>query len=532
MAATADLISHHITVLRRCGLSDEEICEVYGVTDPPDDAAVAALVGETFDDDVSPRTLYDRTHRALSVSSRGIDTPRDYPDRVVPQQLDTVFGAYDFSMYFVDDTGEPIESGVDPRQPFRIALEDPNGNQRTTTFEYPDTPLGRNNYPALIAAVQENLLDGVPLTFRMLSGWADDRWRFVLFEEDRLDALETHYGEGIECFGEPLLHEQTPADFAAANAAAAVEAAPAGAGTSDSGGDIGVDESTEGWLGGGMADLSEVDLDGSDDAADVAAAVDDESEAEDEDVTGLDSIFETIEASANADTAGETGHEIESSGRTIEELLGESEPEAAEPAASAPEPSASEAVADTPAPAAEPADAATESTEPTEPTETSTPEPEPVESEPEPAAPTETPAASASESPAEPETQQDSEPAVAEPAPEPSAGAPETQPDSEPSSAESAQSPEEPAAAEPADAASVEPEPADAEPTPADSSSTASEQEPVAFSDDSEPVDAASESSPTATETSAADTSQSDDAEKQESKGIVGKILGAIRGLF
>ncbi|WP_435332578.1 hypothetical protein [Haloarchaeobius sp. TZWWS8] len=591
MVETENLLSHHITILRRCGLSDPEICEVYGVTDPPDDVTPEVVVQRSFDGDVTPRNLYDQTHRVLATSSRGIDVPREYPDSAVPQQLDTVFGRFGFSIHFLDGSGDPIGPGADPVQPFRIALEDPNGNQRTTTFEYPESSLGSNNYPALIAAVQNDLLDGVPLTFAMLSNWEADRWRFVLFESDRLDALEKHYGTGIQCFGEPLLHDERPADLATAVGAGGDAAGASSASTSASNatasdssrGDIGVDGSTEGWLGDGVADLSDVDLDGSDDDAVAAEA---ESSAKTEAETALDDIFESIEASAGA--GGDTGVELQSSGRSLEELLGgtgadeqspaspEAEPAdgfvSAEPVTTgaASEPASDSASVDTEPAVDDVAKSGSDSTSgrtapPSEPAPAPARQPESAGSPSEPAPDTPEPAQEPS---AAAETTSD-EPVAVEPTAEPADSSAESMPAPEVREVESAPVAEEP-----------EPEP-ESEPEPEPELEPESEPETQSTADDSEPIAAegavtntAATTGPSSTESAGADGASEDGARATESAavandeptvadgsstraaepttadgssdtdepgradesggstGFVGKLLGAIRGLF
>ncbi|WP_435363765.1 hypothetical protein [Haloarchaeobius sp. DYHT-AS-18] len=629
MVTSQDLISHHVTVLKRCGLSDAEICEVYGLSDPPDDISVEAVVEKGYDDEFTPRNLYDQTHRVLAASSRGIDAPRQYPNRVVPQQLETVFSAYGFHIHFLDDEGNPIDTGVEPTQPFRIALEDPNGNRRATSFSYPDTSLGEHNYPALIAAVEEGLLDGVPLTFAMLSNWADDRWRFVLFEGKRLDALESHYGDGIEAFGEPLLHDQRPAEFVSELATRAASAAPSadkqaaststsGSGTTGSSdGDIGVDESTEGWLGDGMADLSEVDLESEDDEPTKETA-----ETETADDSALDSIFSEMEAAA--DPSGETGVEVQSTGKSVRDLFthsddrgSESTPdEVEEPASPGEKPPAPESE---PEPEPEPEPVATETpaaeTEPAQ-------EPEPIEvsDESEPVAAAEAPAeAEATEAERQP-TAVDSEPAgdgddggfvMADPEPveddpdltpnspdpgEPAQEAssqPEVDEEPEPAAAATPVEPVTDSEPEPADEAASDPEPEpepvaapapeqtrDPEPdaAPADEAASAPEPEPMQAAapesvQESEPVEEtepADESEP-ATEPESEpepepepaprpsskpsqgpdpvtfggasdDESKADDepaekpsskaSESAESPGIIGRLVGALKGLF
>ena len=567
MGSPEDLVSHHVTVLRRCGLSDEDICEVYGVTDPPDDVSVGRIVLESLDGEPTPKNLYDQTHRVLATATRGIDAPRDYSNRVVPQQLNTVMDAFGFSMYFLDDSGEPLDSGADPSQPFRIALEDPNGNVRTATFEYPETALGEQNYPALVAAIQNELLDGVPLTFVMLSDWAEDRWRFVLLEGDRLDALEEHYGDGIECFGEPLLHEHSPAEFASGQAVEepAVEATAgdeSSEAADESDGDIGVDESTEGWLGRGGSDLSNVDLEGSggDDTAETA----DEPTVE----TGLEDIFSTIEEDANA--GGEGSVEIESTGKTVEDLVGAdttgaTDETAGEPAAE-PEPEPATEAEPEPAAPAEP-EPATEA-EPTPATDEQataesgsvdadddggfvTADPEPARAETAETATADPPAESADESvdegPADAVSSSDAvepeQPAAdAKAAADPAAGSADTAPDPavEPTSG-SAESEEAVGADTPADApaapaesgteSSETPEPATAEPEPVDATAAADEatgDEPTAWTG-GDPTAAAE--STTATEDSAADDGAAT-ADSDDSPGLVGRIVGAIKGLF
>ncbi|WP_440990173.1 hypothetical protein [Haloarchaeobius baliensis] len=524
MGSPEDLVSHHVTVLRRCGLSDDDICEVYGVSDPPDDVSVGRVVMESLEGEPTPRNLYDQTHRVLATAPRGIDAPRDYPNRVVPQQLNTVMGAFGFSMYFLDGNGDPLASGAEPSQPFRIALEDPNGNVRTTTFEYPDTALDEHNYPALVAAIQSDLLDGVPLSFAMLSDWADDRWRFVLFEADRLDALEKHYGDGIECFGEPLLHEHTPVEFASGQAVSEPAAETAsGTGTSDAGdesdGDIGVDESTEGWLGSGGSDLSDVDLEGSsseepEETAETEAAVE----------TGLEDIFSTIEEDATA--GGDGGVEIESTGKSVEDLMrGTTEPTEEEPAVDG-EPAAVAEEASEPAGAETATTDAAAEAEPTTETESAAPEPSTTEAaapeatESAPPEPTESAAPDATES-ASPEAVETDTPeaateSAAEPEPqttaEPTADAAETETSDavdddgfimadpeparteaeEPSAADAAAESDDQPAGEPATGTEPSAETADATPAERDAEATEeSTSEPADAT--SEPADATSE---------------------------------------
>jgi hypothetical protein len=125
-----------------------------------------------------------------------------------------VFDAYGCRFEVRDpETGDPTDCSTD-HSPVELVLHEPaSGQVRRTHFSFPDTPLGDNNYPALIATINAELLPETPLQFVLLRNEID-HWRFVLVEEGALTRLRDRYGDRIDAFGEPLLCDHQPAAFA------------------------------------------------------------------------------------------------------------------------------------------------------------------------------------------------------------------------------------------------------------------------------------------------------------------------------
>lgn len=204
----------YVRTLRGFGLTPGEIAAYHGIDEVP--AGIdrrAALADELSGLDAS--ALTDRLHRTLAKSQHGIDAPREYWSHAPQIHLEEVLDPYGCDVRLRDDAGSPLSRASDDGE-IEIAVRDrATGEVRRTTFRYPEHPLGTDNYPALIAAVEDDILAPTSLTLVMLA----DRgrgWQFVLLEEDRLARLRERLGDRIAPFGEPLLHEDDPATFAAA----------------------------------------------------------------------------------------------------------------------------------------------------------------------------------------------------------------------------------------------------------------------------------------------------------------------------
>ncbi|MCT9096548.1 hypothetical protein [Haloarchaeobius sp. HME9146] len=191
----SDRLREYVDVLRGFGLDDADICTRHGLDGDTAAEELTDRLDETLDD-ASEQALYDHTHDALAASHRGIDADREADDHRT--SLTAVLERADWGLSVED--GDPLE----------LTVTDPEGDSRSTTFSYPDHPLGPRNYPALVDAV-EALLDG--LSFVLLTE-KDGRWRFVLLPDDDLASLRERYGDRIRVFRRPLLAADQPADFA------------------------------------------------------------------------------------------------------------------------------------------------------------------------------------------------------------------------------------------------------------------------------------------------------------------------------
>ncbi len=208
-----DHLTEYVRVLRGFGLPMAEIRSQHGVETDDDDALRAAVAAEVGEDPTSS-ALYRRAHRLLAHSSRGVDSRRRFWNHAPSTQLDDVFGAYGCEFRVLDpETGEPTDCGTH-HGPVELVLREPaSGQVRRTRFSFPDTPLDDDNYPALIATINEELLPETCLRFVLLTNEID-HWRFVLVEDGALRRLGERYGDRIAPFDRPLLREHQPAAFA------------------------------------------------------------------------------------------------------------------------------------------------------------------------------------------------------------------------------------------------------------------------------------------------------------------------------
>ncbi|SNZ13477.1 hypothetical protein SAMN06269185_2213 [Natronoarchaeum philippinense] len=138
----------------------------------------------------------------LLASARGVDAPARYWANAPEVHLDSLFAPFDCRV--------TVEWRDDDTR--RILLEDADGTEFRTTVTYPETPLGRDNYPVLLAAVNRDLLDGTGVELVLLAGPAD-RWQYALGETAALDKLRSRYGETVQFGNRQLLADNQPSAY-------------------------------------------------------------------------------------------------------------------------------------------------------------------------------------------------------------------------------------------------------------------------------------------------------------------------------
>lgn len=200
-----DDLAEYLEALRGFGLPDAEIRERHGDRSLAEGDALQSAIDQVTDDDPTLEGLYDRLHATLAESSRGIDATARYWNRVPAVQVGEVLSEYGYRL--------SIELGESASSPFTVALTDPEGRTDEHRFSYPEGPLGEDNYPALVHAIETELLERPDLTFVLLTD-RGRRWRFVLVETDDLTELRERYGDRITVFDRPLLRGTQPVDFA------------------------------------------------------------------------------------------------------------------------------------------------------------------------------------------------------------------------------------------------------------------------------------------------------------------------------
>ena len=144
--------------------------------------------------DARDRTAFVR--QTITRSSRGFTCSGRYADAVLEDELTRVLESLGWSIEWTR-----------ARAGFTITATDGNGTSRTATIEYPETPLGSDNLPAVLEALNRDLFDGIDARFVLLSSGVD-RWRAALIETADLEEIREAYGDRIEAFDRPLL----PAD--------------------------------------------------------------------------------------------------------------------------------------------------------------------------------------------------------------------------------------------------------------------------------------------------------------------------------
>lgn len=190
----------YLDVLRAIGLPDDDIRSLHaGESDGVGEGPLLAFVKERLDGD-DPRALARRLVDVLTQSRRGMNVTGSYWNYAPEVHLNEVFEPFGCSVTFRDATHGNGQSS------FEVVLEDASGTGHRMTFEYPETPLEDDNFPALLAAIERRLLSNTDLTFVLLRP-IDRRWRVLMVENARLDRLQAEYGDRIEFAGVPLLRE-------------------------------------------------------------------------------------------------------------------------------------------------------------------------------------------------------------------------------------------------------------------------------------------------------------------------------------
>lgn len=314
-------------VLGGFGVSSDHVRERVADGDGVDDLETA--IQRALADPEHPTAFVRRT---VAAAPRGVDSPARFWTTAPETQLGDVFAAIDWTFDVKNANGRSLS--VADAQPYRLRVEDADGRTRSCEFSFPDTPLGDDNYPALVHAINEHLLYGLDCRFVQLSD-GTDRWRFALVATDEYDRLVDRFGERVTAFDRPLLAADQPAAYVPdGDAPAADDGVGTDSGTTDDAvgrteGGVPVPgwarESRErSWRGrrltadafdadhvGGLDHLDDGDADAEsrDGAADAAAAIEfvDDSASDSSDTVGSAAALDSAEDDEDASTSDAAG---------------------------------------------------------------------------------------------------------------------------------------------------------------------------------------------------------------------------------
>jgi len=197
-----DAVSAYLAVLRGVGLGELEIRRLHGVGgsgDEPLDRIITRGVDASTDEQ-----WHEQLAATIYQSQQGLELPRFYKSRDAADAIAGMAAAHGY------------EAAVEPREGREFAIEltdELTGETDRCLIGYPDTELGADNLPALLAAIERIRFADDGLTVALLS--TTEHWQAVLVEQSALDGLREQFGDRIEPFGEPLLTEYTPLDFVA-----------------------------------------------------------------------------------------------------------------------------------------------------------------------------------------------------------------------------------------------------------------------------------------------------------------------------
>jgi len=200
-------LEEYVAILRGIGLRESAIVDAHGDREQPDGSLLGYLADEL--DDTSEPGLHDAIGDAIAASARGIDAPAEYWNHAPEVHLDELLAPYGCTV-----TIEPTKRADTLAEgKLIVRLTDARGTEFWTRFEYPDSELGSDNYPALLHHVEEQLLAPAGLRIVRLVG-PRGRWRFAMMSVEQLAALRDRYGERLRIFGAPLLAADQPPAFA------------------------------------------------------------------------------------------------------------------------------------------------------------------------------------------------------------------------------------------------------------------------------------------------------------------------------
>ncbi|WP_049929162.1 hypothetical protein [Halopiger goleimassiliensis] len=136
--------------------------------------------------------------RTIARSDPGLGCAARYAHDALVDELETLFESVDWSFEMVPAT--------ERRDRWTVRVSDHRGRQAETTVAYPDTPLGTDNLPAILHALNTSLLAGTDARFVLLSS-GRDRWQAALVDPEELERLRDRYGPRITAVERPLLPE-------------------------------------------------------------------------------------------------------------------------------------------------------------------------------------------------------------------------------------------------------------------------------------------------------------------------------------
>ncbi|TMT80346.1 hypothetical protein E2L06_19105 [Haloterrigena sp. H1] len=156
---------------------------------PASDSSLEAALADTLAAGVDRTTVLRRT---ITRSDRGLACPARYSTVDLERELVAAFEAIGWSLS-VSHTPDGLA----------LTATDHHDRRRETTVTYPDTPLGTDNLPAVLWAINDAIFTGTDARFVLLSAGID-RWRAALTDETELKRLRDHYGPRIDVADQPL----------------------------------------------------------------------------------------------------------------------------------------------------------------------------------------------------------------------------------------------------------------------------------------------------------------------------------------
>jgi len=195
-----------VEVLRGFGVTADHVRSEWDVSS---DASLRAAVRTALPAAETPAAFVRET---LAGGPRGIDAPVEFWNNALQIQLEDIFDAVQSSVTVYDSNGDLLNEGDLATGPFTIEVTDVNGVRNDIVFDYPDTPIGDDNYPAVMHALNDQLLADTKHRFVRIEG-PERRWRFALVQVEKLAALEGRYGDRVAIDDEPILAAHQPVDF-------------------------------------------------------------------------------------------------------------------------------------------------------------------------------------------------------------------------------------------------------------------------------------------------------------------------------